>query len=126
MLLDEKSSQKYYGQSSQVSILGPTIFLLYINDLSDYLICTLSVIRHLICGNNYNCFLNLNLIYETLWNGAGCCLLISILRKLNWLHAIDVKMDGSVLDEKSSSKMLGLTFSSKLDFYIMLLHYLYC
>ena len=29
--------------------------------------------------------------------------------------AIDVKMNGSVLDEKSSFKMLGLTFSSKLD-----------
>ena len=28
---------------------------------------------------------------------------------------IDVKMDGSVLVEKSSFKMLGLTFSSKLD-----------
>ena len=35
--------------------------------------------------------------------------------------AIDVKMDGSVLEEKSSFKMLGLTFSSKLDwgFYII-------
>ena len=29
--------------------------------------------------------------------------------------AIDVKMDGSVLEEKSSFKMLGLSFSSKLD-----------
>ena len=29
--------------------------------------------------------------------------------------AIDVKKDGSVLKEKSSLKMLGLTFSSKLD-----------
>ena len=29
--------------------------------------------------------------------------------------AIDVKIDGSVLKEKSSFKMLGLTFSSKLD-----------
>ena len=29
--------------------------------------------------------------------------------------AIDVKMDGSVLEEKSSFKMLVLTFSSKLD-----------
>ena len=29
--------------------------------------------------------------------------------------AIDVKMDGSVLEEKSSFKMIGLTFSSKLD-----------
>ena len=33
--------------------------------------------------------------------------------------AIDVKMDGSFLEEKSSFKMLGLTFSSKW-------HYLYC
>ena len=29
--------------------------------------------------------------------------------------AIDVKMDGSVLEEKISFKMLRLTFSSKLD-----------
>ena len=29
--------------------------------------------------------------------------------------SIDVKMDGSVLEEKSSFKMLGLNFSSKLD-----------
>ena len=29
--------------------------------------------------------------------------------------AIDVEMDGSVLEEKSSFKMLGLTFCSKLD-----------
>ena len=29
--------------------------------------------------------------------------------------AIDVKMDGSVLEEKPSFKMLDLTFSSKMD-----------
>ena len=29
--------------------------------------------------------------------------------------AIDMKIDGSVLEEKSSFNMLGLTFSSKLD-----------
>ena len=29
---------------------------------------------------------------------------------------IDVKMDGSVLEEKSSFKMLGLTFFSKSDY----------
>ena len=29
--------------------------------------------------------------------------------------SINMKMDGSVLEEKSSFKMLGLTFSSKLD-----------
>ena len=35
--------------------------------------------------------------------------------------AIDVKMDGSVVEEKPSFKMLGLTFSSKLNwgFYII-------
>ena len=29
--------------------------------------------------------------------------------------SIDLKMDGSVLEEKSSCKILGLSFSSKLD-----------
>ena len=29
--------------------------------------------------------------------------------------SVDVKMDGSALEEKSSFKMLGLNFSSKLD-----------
>ena len=33
----------------------------------------------------------------------------------NNTDAIDVKMDGSVLEEKVSFKMLGLSFSSKLD-----------
>ena len=33
----------------------------------------------------------------------------------NYTGAIDVKMDGSVLKEKSSFKMLVLTFSSKLN-----------
>ena len=34
---------------------------------------------------------------------------------LNNTSGIDVKIDGFVLEEKSSFKMLGLTFSSKLD-----------
>ena len=34
--------------------------------------------------------------------------------------SIDVKMGGSVLEEKSSFKMLGLTFSSKLDWVLTL------
>ena len=39
----------------------------------------------------------------------------------NNTSAIDVKMDGSILEEKSSFKMPGLTFSSKFDWgsYIM-------
>ena len=33
----------------------------------------------------------------------------------NKTGSVDVKMDGFVLEEKPSFKMLGLTFSSKLD-----------
>ena len=47
------------------------------------LLSTLNVIRHLICGNNVNWLLNLNLIYETLWTEARSGLLISMLKKLN-------------------------------------------
>ena len=57
-------------------------------------------------------------MYKRLWTGAGSGLLISMLEKLNWSNntgAIDVRMDSSVLEEKSSFKMLGLTFSSKVD-----------
>ena len=60
---------------------------------------------------------------------TGNGLLISLLEKLNWLHltglitlAIDVKMDGFVLEEKSSSKMLELNSASKLGRD----HYLFC
>ena len=45
---------------------------------------------------------------------AGKTQLVSFDRSKN-TGAIDVKMDGSVLEEKASFKMLGLTFSSKLD-----------
>ena len=45
---------------------------------------------------------------------AGHTQLISFNKSIN-TGAIDVKMDGSFLEEKSSFKMLGLTFSSKLD-----------
>ena len=50
------------------------------------LLSILNVIRHLICGNNLNWFLNFNLIYETLWTGARSGLLISMLGKLNWFR----------------------------------------
>ena len=65
----------------------------------------------------------MNLIHETLWTGAGNGLLISnagktelvLFDRSNNTGAIDVKMDWSVLKEKSSFKMLRLTLSSKLD-----------
>ena len=74
------------------------------------------------CGNNQSWLLELKLIYKTLDQGrkwlvdfsAGKSQLVSF----DWSNntvAIDVKMDGSVLEEKLPLKMLGLTFSSKLD-----------
>ena len=43
------------------------------------LLFILSVTRHLICGNNLNWLLNLNLIYKILWIGGRRALLISML-----------------------------------------------
>ena len=66
--------------------------------------------------------MNLNLIYETLdWGrnwlvdfNAGKTQRV-LFDRSNDTGAIDVKMDRSVLEEKSSFKMLGLTFTSKMD-----------
>ena len=74
------------------------------------LLSNLSVIGHLICSNNLNWLLNLNLIYETQWKTQ----LVSFDQSNN-NGFIDVKISGFILEEKSSFKMLVLTFSSKLD-----------
>ena len=98
------------------------LFLILLSMLMT-LLSILSVIRHLICSNNLNWLLNLSLICETLWTEIRGSFLMSLLEKLScfllsWSHnnsSIDVKMDGSVLEEKSTFKMLGLTLSPKLD-----------
>ena len=82
----------------------------------------LSLIKHLFCGNNLNWLLNLNLINKTLdWGkkwlsdfNVGKTQLVSFDQSNN-TGSIDLKMDGSDLEDKSSFRMLGLVFSSKLD-----------
>ena len=85
VVLDGKSSQEYpvNAEVPQWSILGPKIFLLYINDLPDDVICNTAIYgddttvyfksdqAYLIYGNKLNFLLNLNLINETLRTGQG-------------------------------------------------------
>ena len=81
------------------------------------------MIRHLICGNNLELASELESdLHDTVDLGkkwlvdfnSGKTQLVSF-DQCNSNGSIDVKMDGSDLEEKSSFKVLGLTFSSKLD-----------
>ena len=97
VVLNGKSSQEYpvNVENPQGCVLGPTLFLLYIMtflmmlsvilpSMLMILLSILSVIGHLISGNNLNWLLNLNLICETPWTGVRSGLLISMLGKLSW------------------------------------------
>ena len=87
------------------------------------LLSILSMIGHLICGNNLSWLLCLNLIYETLWTGAGSGLLfnagkkhlLSFDRSNNNTYAIMWKWMGLFLRKASSFQMVRLTLSFKLN-----------
>ena len=141
VVLDGKSSQEYPVNAGvhQESILGPTVFLLYINDLPDDVTCDIAIYvgdttLYSKCDQASDLWQQLELASELEsdlrdtvdWGkkwlvdfNAGKAQLASFDRS-NKTGTIDVKMDESVLEEKSSFKMLGLTFSPKLDwgFYI--------
>ena len=136
VVLDGKSSQEYRVNAGvrQGSILGPALFLLYINDPPDDVVCGIAIYAddttlYSKCDWAFDLWQQLELASELEsdlrgtvdWSkkwlvdfNAGKTQLVLFDRSNN-NRSIDVKIDGSVLEEKSPFKMLGLTFSSKLD-----------
>ena len=136
VVLYGKSSQEYPVNAGvpQGSILGPKLFLLYINDLRDDVICNIAIYAddstfYSKCDQASDWWQQLELASQlesdlrdiVNWGNkwlidfnAAKTQLVSFDGSNN-NGSIDAKMDGSVLEEKSSFKMLGLTFSSKLD-----------
>ena len=136
MVLDGNSSQEYPVNAGvpQCSILGPKLFLLYINELPDDSICNIAIYadhttlsfkidkasdlqQQLQLACELESDLGDNVNYDRKWLvdfSAGKAQIVPF-DCSNKTGAIDVKMDGSVFEEKSSFKLLGLTGSSKLD-----------
>ena len=119
MVLDGKSSQKYSVNAGvpQGSILGPTLFLLYINNLPDNVICNIAIYAndttlYSKCDQTSDLWEQLELasklesdLRDTVDWGKKWLVdfntrktqLVSFDRSNN-TSAIDVKMDGSVLE----------------------------
>ena len=136
MVLDGKTSQEYPVNLGvpEDSILSPTLFLLCINDLPDDVISDIAIYvddttlfskydqasdlwQQLELASELESDLQDTVDWGRKWLvdfNAGKTQLVLFDRSNN-NGSIDVKMDGSVLEEKSSFKMLSLTYSSKLD-----------
>ena len=69
----------YYTLMTYLTMLSVTLLSMLM-----ILLSILKVIRHLICANNLNWLLNLNLIKVTLWTGVRSGLLISMAGKFGW------------------------------------------
>ena len=139
VVLDGKLSQEYPVNAGvpQGSILGPLRFVLYINDLPNNIICNIAIYAHdttLYCDQatdlgqlelaaelepDLQDTVDWGRIWLVVFNAEKTQL--ALFDQSNDTGTIDVKMDGSVLEERSSFKMLGLTFSSNWTVFFHLL-----
>ena len=139
VVLDGKLSQEYPVNAGvpQGSILGPLRFLLYINDLPNNIICNIAIYANdttLYCDQatdlgqlelaaelepDLQDTVDWGRIWLVVFNAEKTQL--ALFDQSNDTGTIDVKMDGSVLEERSSFKMLGLTFSSNWTVFFHLL-----
>ena len=139
VVLDGKLSQEYPVNAGvpQGSILGPLRFVLYINDLPNNIICNIAIYANdttLYCDQatdlgqlelaaelepDLQDTVDWGRIWLVVFNAEKTQL--ALFDQSNDTGTIDVKMDGSVLEERSSFKMLGLTFSSNWTVFFHLL-----